>query len=557
MLSRSLHFRAAVLVAITSLAACSGEALAQPSASPADDPVAALRMTEQMTLLKELTAAHGPGLIPPTTSATILNYHLPGGRLHRRIVISRSKNFSPSVDMLTGQIHVPADGPAPHGGPPVDCTGSATITVLGRELSSRETRLGDLNCDGVLSLADVSPLVLALVDPTGYGQAYPSCSALNGDVSFDSSVNGLDIAPFVDRLLSPVTNDVPVRLRYRLGAAPWQDLMAGQDILVNDSDQAALTQGEEFIISARMAYPGFSQAAIAAEVLSNSETNAMILVNGDNYPQMAALKGVQNPYGSQQSVAQILGSQRMDSNGNIILPSNQAIQLFELGTENTESPAYDMQDLVLLITTNCDLPQEIVLRDSIGGDNTSTNGNRWYTSYYEDFTGITKSDVMVLQGLPSSNVKLISLRGIVSGININFSLQDWNIGVWSSENAILGNSHQGDVTNASFDTPTSGPNVYGQDLVGRTTYEVQFDISAANIVIPAGQSIFIGLQAQAYESSYSGIVGIMESTELGNQEKQYYDQWSGGWCYTDDPNCFSAVHYDGRFALEVIGQQVP
>ncbi|MDX2198771.1 MAG: hypothetical protein SF069_07350 [Phycisphaerae bacterium] len=206
--------------------------------------------------------------------------------------------------------------------------------------------------------------------------------------------------------------------------------------------------------------------------------------------------------------------------------------------------------------TSCD-PQEIVLRDSIGGDNTSTNGNRWYTSQYEDFISKSKSDVMVLQGLPNSNVKLTSLRGIVSGINLNFSMQDWNIGVWSSENAILVNSHHGDVTNASFDTPTSGPNVYGQDLLGGTTYEVQFDISAANIVIPAGQSIFIGLQAQAYDISYSGTVGIMESTELGNQEKQYYDQWPGGWCYTDDPNCFSAVHYDGRFAIEVRGVVVP
>ncbi|MBN2562011.1 MAG: PEP-CTERM sorting domain-containing protein [Phycisphaerae bacterium] len=59
---------------------------------------------------------------------------------------------------------------------------------------------GDMNCDGALSGLDVSPFVLAIIDPTGYEQAYPDCNRRNADVNDDGVVDTFDIDPFVAEL---------------------------------------------------------------------------------------------------------------------------------------------------------------------------------------------------------------------------------------------------------------------------------------------------------------------------------------------------------------------
>lgn len=61
---------------------------------------------------------------------------------------------------------------------------------------------GDLNCDNVVNTLDVAPFVLALIDATGYGQQFPSCSILRADANADSNVNGRDIAAMVDVLIN-------------------------------------------------------------------------------------------------------------------------------------------------------------------------------------------------------------------------------------------------------------------------------------------------------------------------------------------------------------------
>jgi endonuclease/exonuclease/phosphatase family metal-dependent hydrolase len=57
--------------------------------------------------------------------------------------------------------------------------------------------LGDMNCDATVGFADINPFVLALSNPTAYGQTYPGCSILNGDINGDGSVDFGDINPFV------------------------------------------------------------------------------------------------------------------------------------------------------------------------------------------------------------------------------------------------------------------------------------------------------------------------------------------------------------------------
>lgn len=56
---------------------------------------------------------------------------------------------------------------------------------------------GDMNCDGLVSVADIGPFVLGLTDPTGYAAQFPACDALNGDTNNDGLVSVSDIGGFV------------------------------------------------------------------------------------------------------------------------------------------------------------------------------------------------------------------------------------------------------------------------------------------------------------------------------------------------------------------------
>lgn len=61
---------------------------------------------------------------------------------------------------------------------------------------------GDMNCDGVLSVGDISGFVLALTNPDGYAAAFPNCDRNLADVNGDSAVSVGDIGPFVLALTS-------------------------------------------------------------------------------------------------------------------------------------------------------------------------------------------------------------------------------------------------------------------------------------------------------------------------------------------------------------------
>ncbi len=63
--------------------------------------------------------------------------------------------------------------------------------------------LGDMNCDGIVSVGDIAGFVLALTDPAGYAAAFPACDINNGDINGDSVVSVGDIAAFVTLLTGP------------------------------------------------------------------------------------------------------------------------------------------------------------------------------------------------------------------------------------------------------------------------------------------------------------------------------------------------------------------
>ena len=56
---------------------------------------------------------------------------------------------------------------------------------------------GDMNCDATVDFGDINPFVLALSNPTVYGQTYPGCPILNGDINGDGTFDFGDINPFV------------------------------------------------------------------------------------------------------------------------------------------------------------------------------------------------------------------------------------------------------------------------------------------------------------------------------------------------------------------------
>ncbi len=72
--------------------------------------------------------------------------------------------------------------------------------LLRVDLASLATVAGDMNCDGVLSFADLGPLALALVDPTEYAIQFPDCAILNGDFNDDGVIDGRDIDGFIGAL---------------------------------------------------------------------------------------------------------------------------------------------------------------------------------------------------------------------------------------------------------------------------------------------------------------------------------------------------------------------
>jgi hypothetical protein len=60
--------------------------------------------------------------------------------------------------------------------------------------------LGDLNCDGRVSGADIEPFVLALADREAYKKQYPDCDALLADCNRDGRIDFGDINAFVELL---------------------------------------------------------------------------------------------------------------------------------------------------------------------------------------------------------------------------------------------------------------------------------------------------------------------------------------------------------------------
>jgi hypothetical protein len=89
---------------------------------------------------------------------------------------------------------------------PTTCAGDSelhwTVVYESHEVTLRLDAItaghpGDMNCDCVVSVGDISGFVLALTNPAGYDAAFPECGLNNADVNGDGVVSVGDIAAFV------------------------------------------------------------------------------------------------------------------------------------------------------------------------------------------------------------------------------------------------------------------------------------------------------------------------------------------------------------------------
>lgn len=62
---------------------------------------------------------------------------------------------------------------------------------------------GDMNCDGVVTVGDISGFVLALTNPAAYATTYPACDIVAADANADGVISVGDIAEFVALLVGP------------------------------------------------------------------------------------------------------------------------------------------------------------------------------------------------------------------------------------------------------------------------------------------------------------------------------------------------------------------
>ncbi|MDX2199692.1 MAG: hypothetical protein SF069_12070 [Phycisphaerae bacterium] len=63
--------------------------------------------------------------------------------------------------------------------------------------------VGDMNCDGVVTVGDISGFVLALTNPAAYTTAQPNCDIIAADANADGVISVGDIAGFVALLVAP------------------------------------------------------------------------------------------------------------------------------------------------------------------------------------------------------------------------------------------------------------------------------------------------------------------------------------------------------------------
>lgn len=326
---------------------------------------------------------------------------------------------------------------------------------------------------------------------------------------------------------------VPTRVEYHAGDNNFQYLFEegpSLDVVVGDEDTISMGYGNsELVLRASAAYPTFNNHFFFSAYESENPQQAAIAVNGNS---LSALMLDKDPFGpAQQSVQDILaGLGLLAPNGDtIVLGPNQALVFFELGTSNPNSSAFDWQDLILKITTQCPVGQEVVLRDSIGVGAASTNGNFPFLSRRRGVPTLQITSVLFpIQH--SSDVKLSSVRTVISrapGGNYNcFPAPQYLIRAWSFFPNQAGNLENPNIANVTINgsLANGGPIGVGaywpiSEEGPFTNYEVSIDLTQYNLHIPANQLVWVTV-IHNYPTGFGQWCGIVETNDSGPSDYQ-------------------------------------
>jgi len=294
------------------------------------------------------------------------------------------------------------------------------------------------------------------------------------------------------------------------------DVEVGQ--IASDLDLGV--EGSTIEFFARMAYPDFATSEVVREVGSASEQTIM-LSNGDNLANILSAKQVALPFGNQESLESILVNY-LDSNGDLVLDDNQVLYLYEVGTSNPNSAAYDFQDLVLLLTTRTVVVQEEIITlvnriDPNGDEGSSASDGLGGTAMWWD--GSDQSDwnrpATAIRTVPKTGF-LEQIRMVVGGTALRDKYQtavlaDWLPGGYADTAEFVIEVFTGkvdDMTNTFFHNErwpaqpiADGPTIFTKNFTVQlwgtsgdyNTFLVTIDVSGDNIKLEAGEEYLISI----------------------------------------------------------------
>jgi len=195
-----------------------------------------------------------------------------------------------------------------------------------------------------------------------------------------------------------------------------------------------------------------------------------------------------------------------------------------------------------------DNPNEVVLRDSIGPDSSSTDVGGFINAS-DDGSGPNQIVISedLTQDMLFSYLRVIMVNDSPFPLNWEF-YPHFNIRVWDSWTAAFANPNYGNIVTLTPSEPTVGPTPFGtvQTQFGlRTSYELIFDITPYNVFLPAGSTLVVGYSTG---DASSGTVAVVESDEAGAMIDRGY--FTPNWIFTSDGN---NINLDGRMGFELRG----
>jgi hypothetical protein len=295
---------------------------------------------------------------------------------------------------------------------------------------------------------------------------------------------------------------------------------------------------------------------------------AAVLTHNDNFNTVALQKGIQSPFGMQQDLSQILNGMILP-NGQMDLDPSEMIILFELGATNAASPAFDFNDLVLLVRTECPVATEVVLRDSIEAPDTlMTNGN----DVVATSSNGTSFQYVVAQLTPTQDVRLTMLTSVLGSTfgttpPITWSSFGFRINVWDSAAArsaspSLGNVVRCNFSHASNASPGVPPPAFGvsRSIFGTMTssFLAEFDLQSGiggsctlNQLLVEGTTYQITVAPRLEISGGNpGGIGTVISTESGASDSLAWGSSAPG-SIQPLPDFYS--QHSGRVGYKLVG----